>query len=231
MCSRKNSSGKVAAPTPTQRRAMTSRHNIPNHPEYALIGARLTITRAVRIGACGLAAMIALAACDQPAVPPTAAPPGAGHPAFNMNASGGSAAADRDLAALRALTAPFHDIKTAEAAGWNVQLTGCMENPPAGGMGYHYANTAYIDGTAEVTKPQLLLYEPEKNGSMRLVAVEYVIPYSFVPATAPAPMLFGQKFHQNSAFQLWGLHAWVWEHNPSGMFADWNPNVSCTYAN
>jgi len=22
-------------------------------------------------------------------------------------------------------------------------------------------------------------------------------------------------------------HAWVWKHNPAGMFADWNPEVTC----
>jgi len=22
-------------------------------------------------------------------------------------------------------------------------------------------------------------------------------------------------------------HAWVWTHNSAGMFADWNPDVSC----
>jgi hypothetical protein len=23
------------------------------------------------------------------------------------------------------------------------------------------------------------------------------------------------------------LHVWVWDHNPSGMFTQWNPTVSC----
>ena len=23
------------------------------------------------------------------------------------------------------------------------------------------------------------------------------------------------------------LHAWIWKHNPRGMFDDWNPLVSC----
>lgn len=23
------------------------------------------------------------------------------------------------------------------------------------------------------------------------------------------------------------LHAWIWKHNPSGTFAEWNPNVRC----
>ncbi len=211
-------------------------------PVPAVGRSRSAITHLVRTGACGLAALLALAACDQPTVAPAASQQA---PATSVSLSrqrdgnsgdvdpgrsGNPAQVNRELAALRRLTAPFHNIQTAEAAGWSVQLTGCMENPPAGGMGYHYANTSYIDGTAEVLKPQLLLYEPEKNGRMRLVAVEYIIPYSFIPETAPAPMLYGQAFHKNPAFQLWGLHAWVWEHNPSGMFADWNPRVNCKYA-
>jgi hypothetical protein len=32
---------------------------------------------------------------------------------------------------------------------------------------------------------------------------------------------------QNHTFDVWALHVWVWKHNPSGMFADWNPQVSC----
>jgi hypothetical protein len=23
------------------------------------------------------------------------------------------------------------------------------------------------------------------------------------------------------------LHVWLWKHNPTGMFAEWNPNVRC----
>jgi len=26
---------------------------------------------------------------------------------------------------------------------------------------------------------------------------------------------------------IWYLHVWHWEPNPSGVFADWNPNVKC----
>jgi hypothetical protein len=42
----------------------------------------------------------------------------------------------------------------------------------AGGMGFHNRNLAFVDGTAQVERPQLLLYEPEANGRLRLVAVE-----------------------------------------------------------
>ena len=141
-----------------------------------------------------------------------------------------ASAVNKDLAALRRVTATFHDFKTAAAAGWSAQITPCMTDPGgAGGMGFHYGNPALIDGTARVEEPELLLYEPEQNGRLRLVAVEYIIPYTAHSRGAEPPELFGQKFKQNDTFQLWGLHAWVWKNNPSGMFADWNPRVTCEH--
>jgi hypothetical protein len=74
------------------------------------------------------------------------------------------------------------------------------------------------------------LYEPEQNGRLRLVAVEYIIPYTFHGRDAEPPVLFGEKFQQNDSFQLWGLHAWIWDENPSGIFANWNPRLDCANA-
>lgn len=135
---------------------------------------------------------------------------------------------NKQLATLRQVTASFQDFDVASNAGWKTKITSCMTDPGgAGGMGFHYGNTDLIDGTAHVETPQLLLYEPEKNGRLRLVAVEYIIPYTFHARDAAPPVLFNQEFAQVDAFQLWGLHAWVWRENPSGMFASWNPNVGC----
>jgi hypothetical protein len=146
-------------------------------------------------------------------------------------AKSNSASVNKDLATLRSLTAQFHSFDKAKAAGWGTQITPCMVDPGgAGGMGFHYGNTNFIDGTARVDEPELLLYEPEGNGRLRLVAVEYIVPYTFVPRSAPPPELFGQKFAQVDVFQLWGLHAWVWQDNPSGIFAPWNPRVNCNNA-
>ena len=39
--------------------------------------------------------------------------------------------------------------------------------------------------------------------------------------------LFGETFHRNDGAGLWVLHVWLWNHNPAGLFADWNPTVSC----
>ena len=140
-----------------------------------------------------------------------------------------SADVNQDLAALRRATAAFHDFDAGSAAGWSTQITPCMESPE-GGMGFHYGNVALIDGIAQVDQPELLLYEPEGNGKLRLVAVEYIIPYTAHSRDAAPPVLFGQPFQQVDAFQLWGLHAWVWKNNPSGMFAPWNPQVNCANA-
>jgi len=137
----------------------------------------------------------------------------------------------QQLADLRRVTAAFHDFDAASHAGWGTPITGCMTDAGgAGGMGFHYGNTGLINGTATVENPQLLLYEPEKNGRLRLVAVEYIIPYAFHSRDAEPPVLFGQKFQQVDSFQLWGLHAWVWKENPSGIFKPWNPNVGCANA-
>jgi hypothetical protein len=65
-----------------------------------------------------------------------------------------------------------------------------------------------------------------RRTALRLVGVEYVVPFGAWTAPEP-PVLFGQHFHRNETFGLWALHVWVWQHNPSGLFADWNPRVTC----
>jgi hypothetical protein len=95
-------------------------------------------------------------------------------------------------------------------------------------MGLHQVNTELLDGSVDVATPEALLYEPGPNGQRRLVAVEYVIPKDAWRGDGP-PVLFGREFTLN-AFDLWALHVWVWKKNRSGMYADWNPRVSCEHA-
>ena len=132
------------------------------------------------------------------------------------------------LRRLRRTTAPFRRFRVAEAAGYAAQLTPCQVTE-AGGMGFHYGNPALIDGIVEEQEPEVLLYEPTRSGELRLVAVEYIVPFTAWPADEP-PALNGVSFHRNNTFGLWVLHAWVWKHNPTGVFQDWNPRVSCRFA-
>lgn len=139
-------------------------------------------------------------------------------------------AADRDLATLRSAVARYSDYNAAVADGYTNKLTDCMVMAGLGGMGFHYGKTSLIDGSVAVATPEALLYEPQANGSKVFVGVEYLIPYTVLPRTATAPVLFGETFKQNDAFQLWALHAWVGRTNPSGVFSDWNPTVNCNSA-
>jgi hypothetical protein len=96
-------------------------------------------------------------------------------------------------------------------------------------MGFHVGNQAYINATVELEKPEVLLYEPQVGGGRELVAVEYIVPFDLWTAATP-PVLMGQTFKRNEQFGVWALHVWLYRDNPSGIFADWNPRVSCAAA-
>lgn len=133
---------------------------------------------------------------------------------------------DRDLAALREATESFQAFEASQSAGYTLLFMDmCMEDATLGGMGFHYVDTGLLDATVEVTAPEALMYESGPGGQLQLVGVEYVIPKDAWTSQTP-PVLFGREFTLN-AFDLWALHVWAWKDNPSGLFADWNPNVSC----
>lgn len=178
--------------------------------------ARSTVFRA-------LAAMLLLG-CGDAAAP---APPEMADVAPVLDYATAKGPIRERLARLRKRLAPFHRIKTAKDAGWSAEITACMADPKLGGMGYHYGNPRLIDGTVSFRDPELLLYEPQPDGKLRLVAVEYIVPFDQWTGDKP-PRLLGQEFKRNETFQLWGLHIWLWRHNPSGRFADWNPHVHCS---
>ena len=126
------------------------------------------------------------------------------------------------LGAVRHATARFHDLGSARAAGYG-PLLACFDQPGVGGMGQHYVKASLLDATLVPTQPEALVYEVD-GASLRLVAVEYIVP--FTAWTSPErPHLFGRAFFRNDALQLWALHAWIWRPNPLGTFANYNPKV------
>ncbi len=126
---------------------------------------------------------------------------------------------------LRQATDAYRRLDAAIAAGYDASLTPCMEST-AGGMGFHYGNLSLFDDQVEELEPEILVYEPLPSGGVRLVAVEYVVPFAAWTAADP-PSLNGVSFHANDVFGLWVLHAWAWMVNPAGTLEDWNPRVSC----
>jgi hypothetical protein len=144
-----------------------------------------------------------------------------------------AAPADTLVATVGKSTAVFSNVIVAHAAGYGL-FHACVSGPQEGAMGVHLVNGDLVgDGALDATRPEALLYE-EKNGQMRLVAVEYVvIAEQWHAANEAPPVLMGQLFNYVGAPNRYGipafyeLHVWAWKHNPSGVFADWNPAVSC----
>jgi len=137
------------------------------------------------------------------------------------------------IAKVRQATARFHDVEAAVLAGYVVQFpAGCAVSPD-GAQGYHYLNpTLAADAVVDPLTPELLMYEPAPNGRLQLVGVDYVIPYTKLPRSAfPKPMLpgVGVEMMNNDGLAVWALHIWSRRPNPKGMFAAWNPKVSCQY--
>jgi hypothetical protein len=133
---------------------------------------------------------------------------------------------NEQLGRLKRLTSGFRNFEVAKREGYDIKVTDCMTDPVLGGMGFHYGNGKLIDGTPDPKNPEVLLYAPVKGGGLKLVGVEFIIPYTAWASTTP-PSLFGRDFKKNDTFQVWALHVWQWQANPAGMFADWNPTVGC----
>ncbi|HEX6308460.1 MAG TPA: hypothetical protein VFZ69_09755, partial [Longimicrobiales bacterium] len=166
-----------------------------------------------------LAALLACA--DAPEVDDTAPAPEAAAPA--------APAESPSLVALRQYAAPFASVDAANAAGYTAQITPCWYHGQQGGQGIHIGRQEWIDGNVSELEPELVMYEPQADGSMQFVGVEYIVPFAAWTAAEP-PSALGQSFMRNEQLELWVLHVWVGEDNPNGMFASWNPNVSCEHA-
>jgi hypothetical protein len=145
-----------------------------------------------------------------------------------------------DLAKLRGATAKYHRVEEAMADGYELGwvngsgvriITGCVSHPTAGAMGYHYFNPELVaDNGVDPLQPEALVYERGADGSLRLVAVEWVVrgPNTNPPGVSSPPSVLGMEMHiLVPAVGFYLTHAWIWKRNPSGMFADWNPLVTC----
>jgi len=152
----------------------------------------------------------------------------------------GTAAGGPDqLSQARIATAGFHDFGRAAADGRgelkDALGIACIDAPGLGAMGIHDVKGAIVgDGAVNVSTPEALVYEPQANGRLRLVALEYVVFKADWDAHhSSPPSLFGQTFNFTPSPNRYGLdpfyslRAWIWKNNPSGMFAPWNPKVSC----
>ncbi len=135
---------------------------------------------------------------------------------------------------VRGATAQFRDLDAAKKAGYGKFLT-CFRHGDNMGMGQHFVNgTLAGDDVLDPMKPEALVYEPREDGSMILVAFEYLV---FADKWDPkktgraAPTIFDQPLQLLTNIPdtppVWGLHLWLYSYNPEGLFASFNPTVSC----
>lgn len=168
-----------------------------------------------------------------------------------------------DLEAVRAATARFQDVEVALAEGFirdpfDLCETAEMMGRPAelGAMGVHYFRPDLLGVTTppnprvtgsgihtDFRQPAILIYEPQENGSLELVAVENLafaaawqaagnvdppsfqgVPYDHMADDPATPVDEAHRFEPH-----YDRHVWIYRENPNGVFTPFNPNVSCAH--
>jgi hypothetical protein len=167
------------------------------------------------------------------------------------------------LAEVRAATERFRDVNVAIAEGYvrdlgNLCDAAEMMGKPKelGVMGIHYFRpdllgitgppNPRVNGTGTHTdfnKPSILIYEPQADESLQLVAVENLVFIkaweaagdSVPPSFQGVPydkMVDDPKTEIDEAHMFephYDRHVWLYRDNPNGVFAQFNPNATCKY--
>jgi len=130
-------------------------------------------------------------------------------------------------AAWEALT-PYYSGAKAEENGY-MNTEKCITTEK-GGYGVPFVNTDFT-GT-DLHRPGVLLYRLASSWTYNAMGVEWYVPAA---STDSPPSMFGRPFdgpmesHSPKSDQPehYGLHAWLFNANPNGIFARYNPTISC----
>jgi hypothetical protein len=167
------------------------------------------------------------------------------------------------LAEVRTATERFRDVNVALAEGYirdpfDLCDTAAMMGRPTslGAMGVHYVRPDLLGVTAppsprvdgvgihtDFRKPSILIYEPQDDGSLELVAVENLvfarawraIGHSVPPTFHGVPydtMTDDPATETDEAHMFephFDRHVWIYRDNPNGVFAPFNPAVTCAH--
>ena len=137
-----------------------------------------------------------------------------------------------ELEATRAALEKYRDPVAAIHDGYFSTL-GCVHYAE-GGMGVHFLNVGRIGPEPDPMAPQILIYEPDADGVLHLVAAEWLIPLA--TGVEGRPELFGQPFDgpmeghvplMPRELHHYDLHVWLFKENPAGLFHVVNPDVEC----
>ncbi len=185
------------------------------------------------------------------------------HARSTMDGSGPTrpGAGEPTLDEVRRATDRFRDVNAALAEGYirdpfNMCETAEMMGRPAalGAMGIHFFRPDLLGITAppsprvtgsgvhtDFRKPSILIYEPQADGSLELVAVENLVfadawraaghserpsfqgvPYDAMADDPNTPLDEAHMFAPH-----FDRHVWIYRENPNGVFSPLNPTVTC----
>jgi hypothetical protein len=169
-------------------------------------------------------------------------------------------AEDVDLDALRTQMEKYQDVEVALAEGYFTPDNHCVYAegeglpPELGAMGIHYIHPELlqitgtdprVDGVGTHTdwaRPAILIYEPQADGSLALVAVEnLVFEAAWKETGKEAPVLNGRRWDQMAddpntpGDEAHGFtphmdqHVWLFRENPAGILMPFNADVTCEH--
>jgi hypothetical protein len=172
-----------------------------------------------------------------------------------------SFAVDVDLDQLRKDVEKYKDVNVALADGYILPENHCIsakgEGLPAdlGAMGLHYINPRLLEITAPAPRvdgkstytdwkqPSVLIYEPQEDGSLELVAVENLVFEAAWNAAgkseklvlngrnwdhmADDPATPGDEAH--GFMPHYDQHVWLFRDNPMGTLMPFNPMATCDH--
>ena len=207
------------------------------------------------IASATLALVCAASACNKPA--------DSGSDATTSDKAANDPALSAELDNLRKLNERFSDVNVALAEGYvadpsGMCVTADMVGEPAtnGAMGIHYFRPDLLGlkqapgratGTGmhtDFTKPAILMYEPQADGTLKLVGIENLVwtaAWQDAGKTS-APAYLGQDYFQMTddpntpideahGFEShYDLHIWLYRDSPSGVFSQFNAGVTCDHA-
>lgn len=168
------------------------------------------------------------------------------------------------LEEVRAVSQKYRDVNVAKAEGYttdNKCVTAAMLGHPEqmGAMGLHYVRrdllglppkplppgSGKVSGTGTHTdfrNPAMLVYEPQPDGSLELVAVENLVFASAWHRKSEAPPKFHGRTYPLLKDDLkskldeahgwephYEQHLWVFRDNPNGAYSPFNPAVTCNH--
>ena len=170
-------------------------------------------------------------------------------------------ATEVDLDQMREAVMKYKDVNVAIEEGYITPDNHCVSAageglpPELGAMGIHYIHPAMlqitgtdprVDGNSTHTdwsKPSVLIYEPQADGSMELVAVENLVFEAAWKASgnteelvlngrawdhmADDPATPGDEAH--GFMPHFDQHVWLFRDNPMGTLMPFNPNVTCDH--